>query len=105
MFPWLTAALLLPILGAVVVALLPSPSGDQPRSDLPQKVALGFSLLTLGLVAAIGFTYEPGGERYQLTETYTWIEAFGAHYALGVDGIGLTLLILTAITDEAISNP
>ena len=33
----------------------------------------------------------------QFTETHEWIEAFGAHYALGVDGIGLTLVLLTAI--------
>ena len=35
-FPWLSAALLLPILGAVVVSLLPARDGD-----LPKKVALG----------------------------------------------------------------
>jgi len=99
-FPWLTAALLLPIVGAVVVALLPSSpgEGDRPaRTDLPQKVALGFSLLTLVLVALIGFGYDVNGDRYQFVETHTWIEAFGAHYALGVDGIGLTLVILTAV--------
>ncbi|HET6651659.1 MAG TPA: NADH-quinone oxidoreductase subunit M [Nocardioides sp.] len=91
MFPWLTASLLLPIVGAVVVALLPS------RNDLPQKVALGFSLATLVLVGLIGFGYQVNGERYQFVEEHNWIEAFGAHYAVGVDGIGLTLLILTAI--------
>jgi NADH-quinone oxidoreductase subunit M len=90
-FPWLTASLLLPIVGAVVVALLPA------RNDLPQKVALGFSLVTLVLVGLIGFGYQIDGERYQFVEERTWIEAFGAHYAVGVDGIGLTLLILTAI--------
>ena len=91
MFPWLTASLLVPIVGAVVVALLPA------RNDLPQKVALGFSLVTLVLVGLIGVGYQVNGERYQFVEEHTWIEAFGAHYALGVDGIGLTLLILTAI--------
>jgi len=99
-FPWLTASLLLPIVGAVVVALLPKPSGegDQPsRTDLPQKVALGFSLLTLVVVGVIGFGFDVNGDRYQFVEDHTWIEAFGAHYAVGVDGIGLTLLILTAI--------
>ena len=30
-------------------------------------------------------------------EEHEWIAAFGAHYALGVDGIGLTLVLLTAI--------
>ncbi|HEX4978347.1 MAG TPA: NADH-quinone oxidoreductase subunit M [Nocardioides sp.] len=91
-FPWLSAALLLPIVGAVVVALLPARD-----SDLPKKVAFGFSLLTLVLVAVIGVGFDTGGDRYQFTETLDWIPAFGAHYALGVDGIGLTLVLLTAI--------
>ncbi len=91
MFPWLTASLLLPIVGSVVVALLPS------KGDLAQKVAFGFSLVTLVLVGLVGFGYEVDGERYQFVEEHDWIEAFGAHYALGVDGIGLTLLILTAV--------
>jgi NADH-quinone oxidoreductase subunit M len=93
-FPWLTAALLLPIVGAVVVAMLPArPDGG----DLQKRVALGFSLLTLVVVAVIGFGFDVGGERYQFVEQHEWIRAFGAHYALGVDGIGLTLLLLTAI--------
>jgi NADH-quinone oxidoreductase subunit M len=33
----------------------------------------------------------------QLTETHTWIEAFGVHYALGVDGLGLLLILLTVV--------
>src|SRR3546814_14908197 len=33
----------------------------------------------------------------QFTETHEWISAFGAHYALGVDGIGLTLVLLTTL--------
>jgi NADH-quinone oxidoreductase subunit M len=93
-FPWLTASLLLPIVGAVVVTLLPK------RTDggtLVKQVALGFSLATLALVAAIGIGFDVGGDRFQFVEEHQWIEAFGAHYALGVDGIGLTLLLLTAI--------
>jgi len=44
----------------------------------------------------LAFEYDAGGG-IQFTETHTWIEAFGAHYALGVDGIGLTLVLLTAL--------
>jgi NADH-quinone oxidoreductase subunit M len=66
-------------------------------------VSLGISLVTLALAAAIGLRYDIGGDagdgggRYQLTEQHQWIEAFGAYYAVGVDGIGLTLILLTAI--------
>ncbi len=92
-FPALTLALLLPLLGAAVVMAVPRRVG----SALPKQVALGFSLLTLVLVALVALSYDVGGARYQFTETHTWIEAFGAHYALGLDGIGLTLVLLTAI--------
>jgi NADH-quinone oxidoreductase subunit M len=100
-FPWLTLALLLPLVGAVVVAVLPQPvrdtDGRRPRSALPKQVALAFSLVTLAVVAYIGLAFDVGGARYQFTETHDWIRVFGAHYALGVDGIGLTLVLMTAI--------
>jgi NADH-quinone oxidoreductase subunit M len=91
--PWLTTSLLVPIIGAVVVALLPKRS----EGTLAKQVALAFSLLTLAVVAVVGVLFDVGGERFQLTEEHEWIAAFGAHYALGVDGIGLVLLVLTAI--------
>ena len=74
-FPLLTTALLLPIVGAVVVAVLPKGG----RAALPKQVALAFSLLTLVVVAVVGFGFETGGDRYQFTETHDWIAAFGAH--------------------------
>jgi NADH-quinone oxidoreductase subunit M len=96
-FPWLSLAVLLPILGAVVVALLPA-----GRGALPKQVALGFSLLTLAVVAVVGLGFEAGGARYQFTETHEWIGVFGAHYAVGVDGIGLTLVLMTAILSPVV---
>ena len=91
-FPWLTTLLLVPLVGAAVVALLPKRTGGV----LPKQVALGVSLLTLVLTAAMATSYDVGGG-FQFTEEHEWIRAFGAHYALGVDGIGLTLVLLTAI--------
>ena len=92
-FPWLTTLLVVPLVGAAVVAFLPK------RTDgtFVKQVAFGFSLVTLAIAAVIGVLFDVGGERFQLTEEHEWIAAFGAHYALGVDGIGLTLLLLTAI--------
>ena len=99
-FPLLTTAMLLPIVGALVVAVLPK--RDLARNNLPKVVALGFSLVTLVVVAIIGFGFDAGGERFQFSEEHEWIRAFGAHYALGVDGIGLTLLLLTAILSPVV---
>ncbi len=95
-FPWLTTSLLVPIVGAVVVALMPK------TGDLAKKVALAFSLLTLVPVAVVGLGFDTGGGRYQFVEDYTWIRSFGAHYAVGVDGIGLTLVLLTAVLSPVV---
>ncbi len=90
-FPWLTVSLLLPLAGAVAVMLVPN---ADPR--LAKRVALGVATVTFLLVAAVAIGYKAdGAERY--TEDHTWISAFGAHYALGLDGIGIVLIVLTAV--------
>ncbi|CAM3147813.1 NADH-quinone oxidoreductase subunit M [Nocardioides dubius] len=91
-FPWLSVLGLVPLAGALLTALTPS----RPGAVLPKQLALGTSLVTLALAVVVALRYEPD-EGMQLTETHTWIEAFGAHYALGVDGIGLSLVLLTVV--------
>lgn len=91
-FPWLTVLLAVPLVGAGVVAALPKRAADV----LPKQVAFVFSLLALAVAAVVALGYDVSGG-FQYTEQVTWIAAFGAHYALGVDGIGLTLVLLTVI--------
>ncbi len=90
--PWLTILLLVPIVGAVVLALLPAREG----SALPKWIALGTTLVALAIGIGIALGYQPGGGM-QFTEDVVWIEVFGAHYALGVDGVSLSLVMLTVI--------
>jgi NADH-quinone oxidoreductase subunit M len=93
-FPWLSVLLLLPIAGAIAVVALPA----RVAPALPKQVALGTSLLTLVVGAVMALRYDAGsGEQFQFTEQADWIKSFGAHYALGVDGVGLTLVMLTLI--------
>ncbi|WP_299519205.1 NADH-quinone oxidoreductase subunit M [uncultured Serinicoccus sp.] len=91
-FPWLTTLLVLPLVGALVVSLLPK------GSTIVRPVALGVALLTLvvGIGAATQFRIGGGtaGEQFQLTEVYSWIPQFGVSYALGVDGISLSMILL-----------
>src|SRR4029453_2170693 len=91
-FPWLTVLIVVPLVGAVVTAAMPY-EGDKAR---PKQIALGFPLLTLLLAAVIATQYDAGGG-FQFTETHEWINVFGAHYALGVDGLGLVLVLLTVV--------
>src|SRR3954454_3983163 len=91
-FPILTILILLPLVGAVVTAALP----QGHAKALPKQVALGISVLTLALAVVMAFGYDLDGG-FQFTEDVTWIEAFGAHYAVGVDGLGLLMVLLTAV--------
>ena len=91
--PLLTLMMVVPLLGAVVVAVLP---GSAARHAKP--VALGFSLVTLVLAVLAWVRFEPGAvEQFQLSEVHSWIPQFGVSYALGVDGIALSLIVMAAI--------
>ncbi|MFD3913744.1 MULTISPECIES: NADH-quinone oxidoreductase subunit M [unclassified Streptomyces] len=91
-FPLLTATAVLPAVGAIVTAAVPA-----ARRTAAKWLALVFSLATLVLAALVVVRFEPGGARYQLTESHAWISDFGVRYELGVDGIGVALLALTAL--------
>src|ERR1700759_2370956 len=102
-FPWLTIAGAVPLAGALVIALIPGLPADSAEADqrarnaLAKMLALGFSLLTLVVVIIITARFQVGGPNYQFTEVYSWIPAFGVHYALGVDGIALVLILMSAL--------
>jgi NADH-quinone oxidoreductase subunit M len=122
-FPWLTIAGAIPLLGAIVIMAVPklpaartegastegastegagtegasAAAGVRARDDRPKYLALAFSLLTLIIVIIIAVKFQVGGPNYQFTETYSWIPAFGVHYALGVDGIALVLIAMSAV--------
>jgi NADH-quinone oxidoreductase subunit M len=92
--PWLSILAALPLVGAVLVMLLPRRQPDE--SALCQQVALGFSVVALAVSIGIATQYDTDGG-FQFVEMHDWIEAFGAHYAIGVDGLGLVLVLLTTI--------
>ncbi|EMF01102.1 NADH:ubiquinone oxidoreductase subunit M [Streptomyces mobaraensis NBRC 13819 = DSM 40847] len=91
-FPLLTATAAVPAVGAVVTAAVPA-----ARREAAKWLALAFSLATLALAAVQLARFDPGGSTFQLTESHAWIKDFGVRYDLGVDGIGVVLVALTAL--------
>ena len=91
--PLLTLLVVLPLVGAVVLWALPSGLRSRAR-DI--AVAVGVLELALGAVAVGAFDTTDAGT-HQLTETLPWIPAIGASYALGVDGVGLLLVLLSIL--------
>ncbi|QMU67556.1 NADH-quinone oxidoreductase subunit M [Streptacidiphilus sp. P02-A3a] len=95
-FPLLTVTAALPAVGAVLTAALPAATTVR-RRDLNKGIPLGLSLLTLALSIVVAVRFKPGGARYQLTESHSWISNFGIGYTLGVDGIAVVLILLTTV--------
>ena len=89
---WLVALLAVPALGAAVLAALP-----RSRDALARQLALAVSGLELLLAVGATVAFDAGGPRFQLTGSVPWIPDFGVDLALGVDGIALVMLLLTAV--------
>jgi NADH-quinone oxidoreductase subunit M len=91
----LTLAIALPVLGALVLLVIPNRNGS--NDGLVHNLALGFSLLAFGATVALWaqFDSSAGAEAFQFVERYPWIPTFGIEYYVGIDGLSLMLLVLT----------
>jgi NADH-quinone oxidoreductase subunit M len=92
----LSLIVFLPLAGALLV-LLAGGGGDRPdRERLVRTVALAVSLATFAVTLLLWWRFDPTSADYQFVERHAWIPAFGIQYLIGVDGISLFLLVLTA---------
>ncbi|WP_329245295.1 NADH-quinone oxidoreductase subunit M [Actinoallomurus sp. NBC_01490] len=88
----LTALIAIPALGALLLALLP-----KGRDELAKVTALVVTLIVAVLAIVMAIRFDNGGPRFQFTEKYWWIRQFDVHYAVGVDGVALVLILLSVI--------
>ncbi|OKH83970.1 NADH-quinone oxidoreductase subunit M [Mycolicibacterium sp.] len=90
--PWLTVLWAVPMVGAAVVILLPA-----AQQVLAKWLALAISVAVLILAVGLAVGFDPAGAQYQYVESREWIPSFGTGYILGIDGIALALVVLTAV--------
>ena len=90
--PWLTIMWAVPMLGAVAVMLIPATGRAAAK-----WFALLVSVVVLVLALVVAVEFEPSGPQYQFVENMPWIPSFGTGYILGIDGIALALIVLTAV--------
>lgn len=88
-FPLLSLLLWLPVAGALLCLAF------YRKAEASRWLALGTAGLVLIVSLAATACTSAGGE-WLLFEDYSWIDAFGIRYTLGMDGISLLLVILTA---------
>jgi NADH-quinone oxidoreductase subunit M len=82
----------LPVVGALLIVALPAAARPAARAT---GLVVSLGVLVVAILLAVRF--DPAGQRYQFVESHTWIRSFGTGYHLGVDGIALALVVLTAV--------
>ena len=92
-WPLLSLLVWLPIAGGVAVLAAGNGSAERAR-----WTALAVAAGTLALAAALWVGFEAGVAGMQFEERVAWIRAFDIHYHLGVDGISMPLVVLTAFS-------
>ena len=90
--PWLTILILVPLFGGIAVAGL---GADQKR--LARGLALAFSLVGLTGALCLWQHFNAASGDLQFVEKHDWVPSLGIQYFLGVDGLGLLMVMLTAI--------
>lgn len=91
-FPILSAITFLPLFGGLILVGL-----NAGQTALARKIAIGFSFATLGLALLLWRAFNPASGELQFIEQANWIPALGVQYFVGVDGLGLLMVLLTAI--------
>jgi len=90
---YLTWIVFLPLAGAILIALF-----GGGREKLTKYLAAIFTIvpLILAIVAFASFDRSAGAEVFQFQTKVSWISAINANFHLGVDGLSLPLVVLTA---------
>jgi len=86
----LTLVTFFPIIGSLLIVLLPA-----RHERLPKTVALIFSSLTFLISLVVLFGFKLGAAGLQMIEKYPMVKSLRSSYFLGVDGISLPLVLLT----------
>lgn len=91
-FPILSALILVPVLGAVLVTIL-----SNRRPEWIKLTAALFSVGTAGMSIWLLASFESHSGGFQFVSQHDWISSWGISWHLGVDGISLFLVVLTGI--------
>lgn len=91
-WPLLSLMVALPLVGALLLWLV------RPLARCGRSIGMAFALATLGLAAYAVAMYDVAAfAPVQLAETYAWIPQIGVSWALGVNGLGLAMVVLAAV--------
>lgn len=88
----LSALLIIPFLGALLIGIWP----EQLTAQRAQRLALVCLGANLILTLLLLFKFDVSSSALQLQESLPWLEALGLGYELGVDGLALPLVVINS---------
>jgi NADH-quinone oxidoreductase subunit M len=91
-FPLISLITLVPLAGGIILLLL-----NRAGKQLARGLALLFSLAGLVLAGTLWGQFNGASGEVQFAEHHSWIPSIGAEYFVGVDGLGLLMVMLTAL--------
>src|SRR6266542_5432899 len=87
----LSLILFFPALAAIIILFLPQ------NNNLIRWFAFGASLVPFVLSLVVWIRFNPSQHGFQFEESYVWYQAIGSSLHLGVDGLSLTMVLLTTL--------
>jgi len=94
-FPLLSLLTFLPLVGACLILLIRGDEADVAKNS--RYMALYTSVFTLGFAIFMLVKFDPSAAGFQFVEQSGWLKALGLQYHLGVDGISLFFVALSAL--------
>ena len=91
-FPILSALILLPILGAVLITIV-----SNKYLELVKVIAMVFSVGVGGMSIWLLASFKSADSGFQYVSQHDWVTSWGISWHLGVDGVSLFLVVLTGI--------
>ena len=90
--PILSSILLAPVIGLVLILLTPG------RYEQTIKlIALAAASVTLVLSLVLLSKFDPSNASWQFVERMEWVASYGIHYTNAVDGLNVSMILLTSI--------
>ncbi len=91
-FPILSSILLCPVVGLFLILITP-----RAYESLIRWIALSASLGTVVLSVTLCFLFDTSAPSFQFVEHIEWVKSYGIHYSNAVDGLNISMILLTSI--------
>jgi NADH-quinone oxidoreductase subunit M len=92
MVPFISCLTVVPLAGAIIILIFGSKS-----KQLASGLGFAFAFLTLAITLVLWHRFDSTSGGLQFEEVHAWIPTLGVQYHVGIDGLGMLMLLLSAI--------